>query len=287
MEQNLSWLPAYEAPQPLNEPPPGCPPLGRKYEALRSRYLAFVGHAQKYYPQVLTDECRQQGHELARALHSKALDLSSSKATTDSLDIYWFMQCAALVSLFAHGAHSVAFSRYRKDVDYYKDHNLTRQQVEAFDGYVRAFTPELPSGNLLLMRGPQDARSPREPVLQVEDMDELLSFLPRLYPGGIAIKTYTVREGTYWPEYAEVVTDFFCAVGKDCWTDFDYLNHGAAVMIENPACIAQASLADIQSMLTWCARGERFCDGHHGSVIEKGYVLNVLRRIEVLRAAMR
>lgn len=287
VQQNLSGLTEYEMPQPLSLPPPECPPLGRENEALRSRYLAFIDHAQAHYPQALTDACRAQGQELAQALHSKALDLSYAKGTDSSLDIYWFMQCAALVSLFADGATSEAFSRYRKDVHAYTNNELTRGQIQSFDFYVRVFTPELQSGNVLLMRGPQDVRLPSEPLPQRTDMDELLSFLPRLYPNGVAIKTYTVPEGTYWPLYAEVVKDFYRAVAKECWNDFDYLRHGAGLMSENETYITQANLADIQSMLTWCLRGERFCDGHNGSVIEEGYVMNILRRLQVLRAEMK
>jgi hypothetical protein len=283
VEQNLSGFPVYEAPQPLSVPPPGCPPLGRENEALRSRYLAYLDQAQELYPQPLSEVFCAQGHELAQALHSKALDLSYAKGTDSSLDIYWFMQCAALVSLFADGATSDAFSRYRKDVHDYKNMELTCRQVQAFDFYVGVFTPELQCGDVLLTRGSQVARPPSEPLPQRSDMDELLSFMPRLYPDGVAIQTYTVPEGTYWPHYAEVVEDFYRAVAKECWNDFDYLKHGAGLMIENEAYIAQASLADIQSMLTWCVRRERFCDGHHGSVIEKGYVLNILRRLQGLR----
>ena len=286
-QQSLSGLPAHEMPQPLSLPPPECPSLGRENEALRSRYLAFIDHAQAHYPKALTDVCRAQGHELAQALHSKALDLSYARGTDSSLDIYWFMQCAASVSLFADGATSEVFSRYRKDVHAYMNNELTRGQIQSFDFYVRAFTPELQSGNVLLMRAQQDVRLPSEPIPQRTDMDELLSFLPRLYPNGVAIKTYTVPEGTHWPLYAAVVEGFYRAVAKKCWNDFDYLKHGAGLMIEIEPYIAQASLADIQSMLTWCLRGERFCDGHNGSVIEEGYVLNILRRLQVLRAEIK
>ncbi|WP_445379740.1 DUF6508 domain-containing protein, partial [Pseudomonas syringae] len=61
------------------------------------------------------------------------------------------------------------------------------------------------------------------------------------------------------------------------------LNHGAADMLNDDIYIAQANLADMQTLLTYCIRGERFCDGHHGAMIEKGYVLKILRRLAVLR----
>ena len=141
IEENQSGIPVHPAPQPLSVPPPGCPPLGRDNEALRSRYLAFIDHAQAQHPQSLSKSYSAQGRELARALHSKALDLSYAKGTDGSLDIYWLMQCAALVSLFADGAGSEAFIRYSRDVHAYKHNTLTSSQVESFDFYVRVFTP--------------------------------------------------------------------------------------------------------------------------------------------------
>jgi hypothetical protein len=32
-------------------------------------------------------------------------------------------------------------------------------------------------------------------------------------------------------------------------------------------------------MLTYCVRGERFCDGHLGGMIEKGHVQRILQRL--------
>ncbi len=141
--------------------------------------------------------------------------------------------------------------------------------------------PEVESDIVSLTHAAQSARQPSEPAPRAADMDELLSYLPKLYPDGVAIKTYVFRG--CWPEYFDVVKDFYRVMANECWTDIDYIAHGAAVMLVNETCIAQASLADIQTMLTLCLRGERFCDGHHGSVIEKGYVLNVLKRLAVLR----
>lgn len=284
VQRNLSRLPVYEEPEPFSTSLPGCPPLWPEDNELHNRYLAYVTHAQKIGALALTEPQRAEGHELAQKLHSRAIDLSCAKATEQCVEIYWYMQCAAVVSLFAHGAESEEFIRYRKDVHHYKDGRMTSHQVWAFDIYVNARTSKPQSGNVLLMRDSNNARAPCEPVPQPAEMDELISYLPKLYPNGIAIKTYTVPEGTYWPHYADVVNDFYKAVAKNCWEDFDYLNNGAALMLENELYIAQASLADIQTMLIYCIRGERFCDGHHGSMIEKGYVLNILRRLEVLRS---
>ncbi|TDV59175.1 DUF6508 domain-containing protein [Pseudomonas sp. LP_7_YM] len=283
VQHNLSWLPTHEESKPFSTPLPGCPRLWPEDNELRNRYLAYVTHAQEVGPLALTEPCCEEGHKLAQQLHSRAIDLSCAKATEQCAEIYWYLQCAALVSLVADGAESKDFIRFTKDVHHYKNGRMTAGQVWAFDLYVEVFTSKLQSGNVLLMRDASTARPPGEPVPQPAEMDELLSYLPQLYPNGIAIKTYTVPEGTHWSRYFDVVDDFYKAVAKDCWNDFDYLSNGAALMLENEPYIAHASFADLQTMLTYCIRGE-FCDGHHGSMIEKGHVLNMLRRLEILRS---
>jgi len=45
---------------------------------------------------------------------------------------------------------------------------------------------------------------------------------------------------------------------------------------------AEASLHEIKSMLTFCIRGERFCDGHVASVIESGKMKSILMRLKVM-----
>ena len=283
-QQDSSWLPVYESPEPFSTPLPDCSPLWSEDTELRVRYLDFVAHVQRVGLHALTERDREAGRALAQSWRSRAIDLSYAKGTEQSPEIYGYMQCAVIASLFADGATSEAFLSYRKDVHHYKDSMRTADQVRALDLYVESVTQKIESGNRILVRAEQ-TRAPSEPVPQPSDMDELLSFLPRLYPNGIAIKTCTVPEDADWPHYFDVVTDFFNVVCKDCWCDIDYLKNGAQAMLENEPYIVQASLADIQTMLTFCNRGERFCDGYHGGVIEKGLVLNILSRLQVLRAS--
>ncbi|MCO8165597.1 DUF6508 domain-containing protein [Pseudomonas sp. LJDD11] len=118
---------------------------------------------------------------------------------------------------------------------------------------------------------------------QPADLDELLGFQPLLYPGGRPIEAIVSYHDGRWPVYADVVNAFFSAAGKDCWTDFNYGIAESGAMLGDPQRVANATLDELKSMLTWCVRGERFCDGHHGSVIERGYILNLLQRLKVLR----
>src|SRR5271154_6011387 len=72
-------------------------------------------------------------------------------------------------------------------------------------------------------------------------------------------------DGVYvmpWPEYPKPVSDFFSAAGRDPWNNYNYTPRDAGAMVRNLAPYTHASLDEIRTMLTWCTRGERFCDGH-------------------------
>ncbi len=125
----------------------------------------------------------------------------------------------------------------------------------------------------------------------VEDFDELLAFLPILYAddfkpilewrGGNRTEAGTITAS--WPKYNNAVEAFFSLAARECWVDYEYVSNGAGKMIHDPEAIANASLQEIKSMLTWCVRGERFCDGHWNSIIEDGLIRNVLLRLQNLR----
>jgi len=140
VQQNLSRLPINLEPEPLSMPLPGCPPLMDKDTELRNRYLTYVTYAQEVGPQRMTEADRERGRLLARKCHSRAIDLALAKATEQWIGIYWYMQCAAITSLFADGPTSAAFIEYRKDVDHYRGWPLASGQVQAFDLYVDSFT---------------------------------------------------------------------------------------------------------------------------------------------------
>jgi hypothetical protein len=127
--------------------------------------------------------------------------------------------------------------------------------------------------------------------LAVEDFDELLSYLPVLYGNGFKpIRRWgggnKTDKGVFlmpWPEYEEVVESFFSIAARACWSDPEYVSKDIGDMIRDPQRVARATLQEIKSMLTWCVRGERFCDGHWASVIEDGSIRNVLLRLQALR----
>lgn len=123
-----------------------------------------------------------------------------------------------------------------------------------------------------------------------EDIAELVAFLPRLEADGfVAVETWgggeTLADGSttfLWPVYARVVDEFFTTASKECWCDFEYQAHDALGKLRRAGFIENASLTELKTLLTFCVRGERFCDGHWGAMIEAGYIARILRRLVVL-----
>jgi len=128
------------------------------------------------------------------------------------------------------------------------------------------------------------------PLPTAKEIQHLVSFLPRLYAEGMSpVRKWhggaTEEEGVFqwpWPEYEEVVSEFFHAASRDCWFDYGYLSKGAAEMLSNAQVVRNADLAQIKTMLTYCVRGERFCDGHWAAMIKGGHIRRLLERLREL-----
>jgi hypothetical protein len=135
VERNLSWLPINREPEvfvPLM--PPACPDLTLVDALLLQRYRVFVIANDPGTSKTTTN--RDYANQLARDLYGKATDLGYCRGTESSFEIYWLVQCAAIVSLLAHGPESEQFLTYRKHVGYDRDCTRTGEQVRMFDEYV-------------------------------------------------------------------------------------------------------------------------------------------------------
>jgi hypothetical protein len=71
--------------------------------------------------------------------------------------------------------------------------------------------------------------------------------------------------------------------GDPFWCDYTYNPTEAGKLLQDDAFIAQATLDEIKTLLTYCVRGERFCDGHWDSMLQSGRIQAILRRLTVLR----
>ncbi len=123
------------------------------------------------------------------------------------------------------------------------------------------------------------------------EIEELVGFLPKLTADGFnPIRRWhggTKDEGELatmpWPEYEEHVVEFFRIASSECWSDHGYRPVDAGRMLSDADVVKNADLAKIKTMLTFCVRGERFCDGHWGAMIEEGHIERLLQRLAELK----
>ncbi|MFJ4157438.1 hypothetical protein ACIPZF_21875 [Pseudomonas sp. NPDC089752] len=134
VEQNLAWLPRNRVLEPLDLPLP----LALIGAPLQHRYCAFMAQIASSSAPLDDDMLREAGRRLAAELLTQAITLGGSKAHEQSDEVYWLVQSAAVASLFADGAQSAEFARYRQHVQSYESASRMATQVKAFERYVAA-----------------------------------------------------------------------------------------------------------------------------------------------------
>ena len=130
-----------------------------------------------------------------------------------------------------------------------------------------------------------------EDSITPERIDELLRFLPLFdVPGREFIEKWAggekTRDGAIirpYPVYPQDVKDFYHLAGQDCWSDYDYEPQGASKMLQDDEFIRTATVENIKTMLTYCVRGERFCDGVWAEMLRSGRIVAILKRLQVLK----
>ena len=132
-------------------------------------------------------------------------------------------------------------------------------------------------------------------VPTLEEIETLTSYLPRLYAEGFSPIEHwdggeKQKDGSFtlsYPTYDPLVDEFFRHVSGDGWLDYEYNPEQAYEMLKDGHAIKAASIEQVQSMLTFCVRGERFSDGHWGEMIEKGYVRQLLERLNEIKVELK
>jgi len=116
-------------------------------------------------------------------------------------------------------------------------------------------------------------------------IDELLRFLPLLdKPGHDFIQEWRGSGNQLpYPVYEPVVEHFMAVAGQAHWMDFGYRPPQAGAMLYDDAVLAAADLPAIKTMLTFVVRGERFGDGHWGSLLKNGRIVALLKRLQTIR----
>jgi len=133
------------------------------------------------------------------------------------------------------------------------------------------------------------------PATTPEQIEALTSFLPRLYADGFSpIVSWSGGEkrsdGSFsvpYPAYSPVVEEFFRLVSSQGWLDPGYSPEQAFELLKDESRVKTASLDQIRTMLTFCARGERFSEGHRGEMIERGYIRRLLERLKAFQGSGR
>lgn len=131
----------------------------------------------------------------------------------------------------------------------------------------------------------------KSPPITREKIDELLRFLPALANPGPENESKNngfqkQENGVYtmpYHQYPPVVEEFFRVAAQHCWCDFQYVPSQAGGMLEDDEVISSASLEQIKTLLTYCVRGERFCEGFWSAIIRDGRIGAILLRLSQLR----
>ena len=139
----------------------------------------------------------------------------------------------------------------------------------------------------------KNTKSSDELTPKPKDIQEMVSFLPRLYQDGFKpIKKWEggilQNDGSYntpYPRYRPEVIAFYKIAMKSIWMDHNYNPDKAWKMLLDHEFVANASLAQIKTMITLCVRGERFMDGHWAMMIEHGHIRRLLERLAILNSA--
>ena len=125
-----------------------------------------------------------------------------------------------------------------------------------------------------------------------KDIEELIDYLPILYAEEFNVgkllyppKTKSnIITGFPYYNYNGKVNDFFHLASKECWRDDNYLSKNVNSMIADKEILNNVSLTDIQSILTFLVRGERFCDGVWYGAIKNETIKKVLTRLTELNS---
>ena len=81
------------------------------------------------------------------------------------------------------------------------------------------------------------------------------------------------------PPYPPQLVAFFTAASDPAWSVQAYDPPFVGRCLRSPGALEASDLAGLCLMLTWMVRGERFCDGHWGAMLEQGHLQRWLARL--------
>ena len=118
-----------------------------------------------------------------------------------------------------------------------------------------------------------------------QDIDQFLEFPPVLrdlpelaWPAGASPIWVGIEPHSELDRFLDVASQV-------SWTAQNYGAHPIIEKIDGHQINADEikDIGDIQALLTWCVRGERFCAGHWIAVFNSGLVRTILERLHEIR----
>jgi uracil-DNA glycosylase len=118
--------------------------------------------------------------------------------------------------------------------------------------------------------------------LTIENIDELLAYLPVFSSTKFKPYTLTKKDNRTFIEYDSVVKAFCDSAYQPCWySDYDSLV--VDEIFRNESLLSNATFEQVKAMLTYFVCGERFSDGFKAQLIESGHLQRLLERLKQLR----
>lgn len=88
-----------------------------------------------------------------------------------------------------------------------------------------------------------------------------------------------------YPIYHSSLDEFIRVASKDCWRDTNYLENFEPLQPQLPN-LSHVGMSELQTILTYIVRGERFSNGHWAETIKSGLVCALFQRLEQLRSGV-
>lgn len=116
---------------------------------------------------------------------------------------------------------------------------------------------------------------------------QLAKFIPsidRVDAGSQGIRVEKSADGALvlWSEIDPAVGEFFSESARLLGQVKDYLNFPVNEWLAQPHFLERVELPQLRIVLTWMARGERFCDGFWAVELANGNIKSVLLRMKVI-----
>jgi len=100
------------------------------------------------------------------------------------------------------------------------------------------------------------------------------------------IKENEIKNFFAGPDYISEVIELFNFINQPYWSDYSYSPDAVGKMVYDDDFIKNANIDEIKTMLTYCCRGERFCEGHWEDMIVQGRFEKIFDRLVKIRNYM-